>query len=118
MLTDFEILCGLHERGLKIESVVAIDQIYSASNTPLQQIATFFAPARVYGFKSLTAFERAAEEEPQIFGFATVLVQCDSPIARQTCRSTALRVLVNGGLAFKMDNDRNCASKAECWRCA
>ena len=49
-----------------------------ARQEALVQAATFFAPARVAAFKSVPAFLGCCLENPQEFGAATVLVQCDA----------------------------------------
>ena len=95
LLTDFELLCALVDRGLQIESIVAVDTSYSEARgddctvgggnasaeaealAALKQLAAFFAPAPCHSFSNLESFRRALTCDPATYGDATTVVKCD-----------------------------------------
>lgn len=111
-LTDFEILCALHEAGLRIESVICIDTCYDDSGDnhatatgALQQLGAFFAPAAVYAFGSLSRFQDACAVAPELYGGATTFVHCDAgSISGEDARAAAALALVEGGHLFALAN--------------
>ncbi|KAL1503472.1 hypothetical protein AB1Y20_011956 [Prymnesium parvum] len=118
LLTDFEILCGLVERGVQVESVVAIDKCYERLLEPtdaaadatdearaLRQLAAFFAPAPVHAFGSLAQYKQACAAHPAEYGRATTYIHCDAgDISTADSKAAAALALVEGGAAFKLDN--------------
>ena len=65
-LTDFEILCGLVEKGLSIERICVVDTLYQHTQPHelCRSLVAFFAPVRVIAFGSLNELEKAAAAEP------------------------------------------------------
>ena len=107
LLTDFEILCGLQERGLPIEAVTLCDTVYGAHapNLAVQTLADFFWPARVAAFDSLSTLRHAAEEEPGRYGRASVFVHCDAAdISKPQSHGLASLLLAPGAYWFQLSN--------------
>ena len=120
LLTDLEVLLGLEERGLAIESIIAIDKSYTELPTDLwssprkdapealealQHLASFFAPAPVHAFHSLASYQQALTQQPHVYGSATTYVHCDAgDISSAESRAMAAAALAVGGAAFKLDN--------------
>ena len=112
LLTDFEILLGLWSRGLRIESVIAIDSAYDASHEDsaeyhraLSALAVFFSPARVTAFSSASAYEQAAARSPHIYARANALLYCDAAsVPPEIFRATATAALLPGFCAFELAN--------------
>jgi len=118
LLTDFEILCGLQEKGLDIEHIALADSEYRGrSHEIFRCLASFFAPARVVAFDSMGDLRHAARDEPEAFGHATTFCKIDaSGIGDITAKACAARMLVPGGHAFVVNNDGRCKAGRHCWR--
>jgi hypothetical protein len=106
LLTDFEILCGLVEKGFGIESICVVDKIYQASSLELfRALSSFFPSARVVAFVSLHELKEAATVKPNEHGRVTTFLQIDSnDLSTVTSHSLAARLLVEGGHAFELKN--------------
>ena len=120
LLTDFEILCGLELKGLRVESIVLCDTAYkdciavsphgTVSGTDyasaLQVIADFFPSAHVAAFGAIAKMEAAAKAEPKRYGGATTFVKADAEDVKTDVANEAGKVmLAKGGLAFHLAND-------------
>lgn len=119
MLTDFEILCGLSEKGVEIEAIDLVDSIYSGDMwTPaFKLLASFFAPARVAAYASMVHRQRAAEKDPALHGRVTTFVHCDAEnIEKYKSRELATKLLVPGGHSFQLHNEGVSRSSRECFR--
>jgi hypothetical protein len=123
LLTDMEVLCGLVDAGLVIESILAVDKNYAAADelpasddssppseadradaqAALAQVAACFAPVPVSTFGSLERLEQASALEPSRFR-ATTLVQCDSALPQPAVRRIASAILSDGGHLFQLSN--------------
>ena len=123
LLTDFELLCALVDRGLQIESIVAVDTSYSEARgddctvdggnasaeaealAALKQLAAFFAPAPCHSFSNLESFRRALTCDPATYGDATTVVKCDGGGLDEHLASAAARdALLPGGHYFVLTN--------------
>ena len=120
LLTDFEILCGLELKGLRVESIVLCDTAYKDSiavsphgtvsgtdyASALQVIADFFPSAHVAAFGAIAKMEAAAKAEPKRYGGATTFVKADAEDVKTDVANEAGKVmLAKGGLAFHLAND-------------
>lgn len=121
LLTDFEILCGLEEKGLTVESIVFVDRAYSGHaheyKEAFEQVAGFFTQSRLCAFTSLDDLKMACEAEPELYGRATTYVHCDAEdIPGHKTKALAGRLLANGGLAFQLHNNGSQRSSREGYR--
>ena len=121
LLTDFEILCGLQEKGLPIESIVFVDRCYAGSpkdcTEAFRLVAGFFDSARVCAFGSLDDLRQAAAAAPAEYGTATTYIHCDAEdIGGESSRALAARLLVSGGHAFQLHNNGRAHNSREAWR--
>lgn len=116
MLTDFEILCGLVERGLEIESITVADTVYRKGNRTVKAVAAFFAPARVTAFAGMSELRAAVKASPELYGRATTFMHVDANhIPRASVRAFASEALVDGGLQFELSNDGARRFGFGCW---
>ena len=114
LLTDFEILLGLWQRGMTIESIVAIDSAYTNTNAPLERdmyhrslsaIGIFFSPARVTAFGSGNDYVAAAKAKPSLYANANLFLYCDAgAVPREVFTSCAIAALAPGHRAFELAN--------------
>lgn len=121
LLTDFEVLCGLQEMGLAIESIIFVDRIYASSwrthKEAFKLVAGFFAYARVYAFGSSDELVLALEASPEVYGKATTYVHCDAEdFATHKSKALAGRLLVPGGHSFQLHNNGSASNSREAWR--
>lgn len=115
LLTDFEILLDLWTRGLRIDSIVAIDTAYKQTDNveerALSALAIFFAPAKVFSFASSDDYVAACEAAPQLYGEANVFVYCDAgAVPHEAWTKCACAALLPGYRAFELVNaGRHCS---------
>ena len=118
LLTDFEILLGLWSRGLRIESIVAIDMAYGMDQAhfaeyhrALTALAIFFSPASVVAFGSAADYQEAVKRNPQLYGEANLFVYCDAAaVPHQIFQDTAAAALQPGFCAYELSNTNGGAS--------
>ena len=133
LLTDFEILCGLQEKGMEIGCILLCDTAYDhngiygagdlKTRQPFNLLAGMFLQGKVEGrlsvFNSLKQLERACETESMLFGELTTYIHCDSEdIKQHESNRLAARLLVGGGHAFQLHNDgsRSGGGRISAWR--
>ena len=119
MLSDFEILCGLAERGFRIEHICVVDTEYRTRSglEAFRALAAFFSPARVVAFDGLGALKAAAKRSPEEYGGATTFCQIDANgIGGVTARALAARLLVRGGHFFELRNEGPRKAPRSCYR--
>ena len=127
LLTDFEVLCGLQEKGLTIERIVLCDSIYpsvypQSSHTAwvhdqyaraFQALAGFFR-AEVAAFNDLKQLERAAREQPEAYGQHTTFVWCDAAdISTTRAHELAEELLLPGGYCVELHNSGGFGASSE-----
>lgn len=109
LLTDFEILLDLWSRGLRIESICAIDTAYKKTDNveerALSALAIFFAPAKVFSFSSSDDYAAACAAMPHLYGHANVFVYCDAgAVPHEAWTKCACAALLPGYRAFELVN--------------
>ena len=109
LLTDFEILCGLVEKGLPIESIVLCDTAYASIESyrhVFERLAGFIDAAHLAVFSSIDALERALRASPKSFGLASAFVHCDAEdIRTEKSEDLAKLALAEGGMLFRLHNN-------------